>query len=295
MTRVSIWPSFIIALALHIVVAAAYFSFGDQQSTHITVTGEGGDSLTVGLDNTAYDHLRQAQTKQLRAKQQALQATSELAKPVKPKATPKKKFAKLRPTITPKQPTKAMTKPAIINAIAEAPPITTESSETVSAEALDLASANQTDLQSTSDQASTNNLTLNNPTQTANSNPGSQTPSVNGDGNSGKALGDPGKLILDDETKAYIRRLMRHLQRFKHYPTALKRARIEGTPVVSFTVNQQGEITHTAIKKRSQNQALDQAAINVFLQANPLPAIPASLKRESLSMSLPIKFNLIND
>jgi len=110
-----------------------------------------------------------------------------------------------------------------------------------------------------------------------------------------KAMGTPAPLVMDDATKRYIRALMRHISQFKAYPAALKKAHIEGTPIIRFTFNKDGEVLETTIKKRSSHQALDQAAIEVFKKANPLPPIPPALRRDTLTMSLPIKFNLIND
>lgn len=309
MIKVSLWPSFIAALILHGLLIAWYFHKVD--TTTIQLSGQQGSSLTFGLDNGAYQSLLQQQEKALQKQattpvnqQKLSQKKPNMPKPNKQKPKQKKT---VKANIKPKPINKTLSestvqpKPNADIALKE-PHNQQKQAQATQATSLETSTTDSAHAAVTSEKQSfsENNSNAQRNTaaeasQASGNTQGNQQSSPRGNGNSGKAIGKQGPIAMNDETKAYIRQLMQHLQRFKHYPKALKKAHIEGTPVVSFTINQQGEITHTAIKKRSQHQALDQAAINVFLQANPLPAIPASLRRDSLSMSLPIKFNLIND
>jgi len=88
---------------------------------------------------------------------------------------------------------------------------------------------------------------------------------------------------------------MRHLQRYKQYPALLKKDHVEGTPVVRFSINKGGHLTSVEVKKHAKHAELDQAAMDVFRRASPLPKIPSDLERETLTMSLPIEYSLIND
>ena len=101
--------------------------------------------------------------------------------------------------------------------------------------------------------------------------------------------------IRDSATKRYIAALMRHLKRYKQYPASLKKNHIEGKPVIRFSINKSGQVTSVEVKRRSQSAELDQTAMDVFRRASPLPKIPSELERETLTMSLPIAYSLIND
>ena len=102
-------------------------------------------------------------------------------------------------------------------------------------------------------------------------------------------------LEMNDSTKRYIAKLMRHLQRYKQYPAILKKNHIEGKPVIRFSINKSGHVTNVEVKKHAKSAELDQAAMDVFRRASPLPKIPSELERETLTMSLPIEYSLIND
>jgi len=106
---------------------------------------------------------------------------------------------------------------------------------------------------------------------------------------------DQKPLEMNDSTKRYIAKLMRHLQRYKQYPALLKKNHIEGKPVIRFSINKSGHLTNIEVKKHAKNAELDQAAMEVFRRASPLPKIPSALERETLTMSLPIEYSLIND
>ncbi len=101
--------------------------------------------------------------------------------------------------------------------------------------------------------------------------------------------------INDKATKRYLAKLMRHLQRYKQYPALLKKNHVEGKPVVRFSINKSGQVTKLEVKRHTQYAELDQAAMEVFRRASPLPKIPSELERETLTMSLPIEYSLIND
>lgn len=289
-----LWPFWLMAVVLHGVVAAYYF--GIQQDKPIELTGEGGTGIEVGLDHTAYQTLmrQQAKVKQQADKAHAIQqAQKQLPKPIKRKQVKTKKQAP-KPKKIAKQPAlKPVAKTVPMRAVS------TTASETAveasTAQKVAMVTPAKTNLNTPATtltdavNASQNSAT----SMQANSNATSDSTATNN--SSEKAMGTPAPLVMNDATKRYIRKLMRHLSQFKEYPSTLKKAHIEGTPIIRFTFNQAGEILETTIKKRSNNKALDKAAIEVFKKANPLPPIPQALKRDTLTMSLPIKFNLIND
>ncbi|ACR12494.1 TonB family protein [Teredinibacter turnerae T7901] len=94
-------------------------------------------------------------------------------------------------------------------------------------------------------------------------------------------------------SRSYFGHLTSWLNQHKDYPAHLKKRKVQGVVVVRFTINATGEILHKAIKKSSGNTELDQAALDVLDKANPLPPIPAEMKRTKLTLSLPVDYSLI--
>lgn len=85
------------------------------------------------------------------------------------------------------------------------------------------------------------------------------------------------------------------LNAHKTYPPELKKAKIQGVVTVRFTINQQGQLQQASIKVSSGSARLDQAALAMVQQASPMPAIPESLKRDRLTLALPVEYSLIDE
>jgi protein TonB len=93
----------------------------------------------------------------------------------------------------------------------------------------------------------------------------------------------------------YFGALKSWLNSHKTYPPELKKAKIQGVVTVRFTINQQGQLQQASIKVSSGNARLDQAALAMVQQASPMPAIPDSLKRDRLTLALPVEYSLIDE
>ena len=101
--------------------------------------------------------------------------------------------------------------------------------------------------------------------------------------------GDP------DELRNYIAAVMRQLNRHKTYPRALKKAKVEGTVIVQFTIDRDGHLIASGVKLGSGYVELDRAAMDMLASANPLPAIPDFMHREELALAIPVEYSLITD
>ncbi|TIX51494.1 energy transducer TonB [Alteraurantiacibacter aquimixticola] len=83
-----------------------------------------------------------------------------------------------------------------------------------------------------------------------------------------------------------------HLERNKRYPREARRDGLQGTPTVRFTVDRRGRVTDIAIRNSSGHPALDEATIALLRRVSPLPAMPRSMERDSVTISLPIEYSL---
>ncbi|MBL4822151.1 MAG: energy transducer TonB [Colwellia sp.] len=93
----------------------------------------------------------------------------------------------------------------------------------------------------------------------------------------------------------YFNHLSAWLNKFKGYPVEAKKLKQEGVVQVQFTIGPLGNVLAKSIKKSSGSQLLDQYALTVLTLADPLPEPPESLKRERLTLVIPINFSLITN
>jgi len=110
---------------------------------------------------------------------------------------------------------------------------------------------------------------------------------------SAQAGGGPG---LDAKAKAaqddWYALLSAHLNRNKRYPREAKKAELQGTPVVRFAVDRRGRVSDVAIATSSGHAMLDEATLDLMRRVSPLPAMPRSMTRESVTITLPIDYSL---
>lgn len=90
----------------------------------------------------------------------------------------------------------------------------------------------------------------------------------------------------------YFALVSAHLNRRKQYPAEARQARQEGIVTVRFTIARSGQVSDVAIKRSGGHAILDQATLELVRRVAPLPAIPASLGRDALSVALPISYTL---
>lgn len=90
----------------------------------------------------------------------------------------------------------------------------------------------------------------------------------------------------------YFSLISAHLNRRKTYPVEAKRARQEGVVTIRFTVDRNGNVSGVSIKRSSGHTLLDQATLDLLQRVAPLPRMPASMQRDSVTLSLPIEYSL---
>lgn len=97
---------------------------------------------------------------------------------------------------------------------------------------------------------------------------------------------------MSEPPPTYLGKVMAELARNRHYPVDAKLRHEEGTALVSFTFNRQGEILDYSIVKGSGFADLDEETRRTVQRSSPLPPPPDEMKGERLTMILPLKFFL---
>lgn len=90
----------------------------------------------------------------------------------------------------------------------------------------------------------------------------------------------------------YFALVSAHLNRRKVYPPEARKARQQGVVTVRFTVDRAGGVTGASIKRGSGHDILDRATLDLLQRVAPLPRMPSSMQRESITLSLPIDYSL---
>jgi protein TonB len=97
--------------------------------------------------------------------------------------------------------------------------------------------------------------------------------------------------------KSYIRDLYKWLARHRTYPPAAKKSKQQGTVMLAFTVNRNGDVLRSSVQKSSGYPLLDEAALRMLEKATPVPAVPEDFypSRTELPLVMPIEFSLITN
>ena len=77
----------------------------------------------------------------------------------------------------------------------------------------------------------------------------------------------------------------------KKYPLLSLQRRQEGTPIVEFTILQNGTVVNLSVSS-SGYRLLDREAQKIVLKSSPFPPIPDSIGKKSIDLRIPINFNL---
>lgn len=81
--------------------------------------------------------------------------------------------------------------------------------------------------------------------------------------------------LIEQAKQEYLRRLMAHIDKYKHYPRAARRRFLEGDVRVSFALQAGGQVADLNVE--GEQGILSGAAQSAVEQAQPLPLPPATL------------------
>ncbi|MEN7537048.1 energy transducer TonB [Aurantiacibacter flavus] len=114
-----------------------------------------------------------------------------------------------------------------------------------------------------------------------------------GSANAGTGTGENPRAKADQAD--WISLVNSHLARRKRYPREARRVGQEGTPSVRFTVDRRGRVSNVSIVRSSGHQLLDDATVELVQRTAPFPAMPRSMQRDSMTITLPIEYSLDRD
>lgn len=82
---------------------------------------------------------------------------------------------------------------------------------------------------------------------------------------------------------------MARLERFRRYPHAARARRIEGIVQMRVSVARDGRLLSLSVERSSGQPSLDQAALDTFRRAEPLPPVPDE-RPAPVELSFPVEF-----
>jgi periplasmic protein TonB len=102
----------------------------------------------------------------------------------------------------------------------------------------------------------------------------------------------PSAAAVAAATTSWQSRLIAHLNGFKRYPAQAQMRREQGVAYLRFTLNRAGKVLRFSLERGSGHELLDQEALALIQRAQPLPAPPAEIGRETLELVVPLRFHL---
>lgn len=99
----------------------------------------------------------------------------------------------------------------------------------------------------------------------------------------------PGPSAADPGKDSWEGRVMARLERHRRYPNAARARREQGVAHVRVSLARDGSVLSLALEQSSGSAMLDQAALETFRRAAPLPAVPEA-RKTPLELSFPVEF-----
>lgn len=93
-----------------------------------------------------------------------------------------------------------------------------------------------------------------------------------------------------ESRQAYFAELQAYLERHRRYPRGAQLRRQEGTAVLYFVIDRQGNVLDYRIERSSGYRLLDREVAAMLERARPLPPAPPDLQRSRFELLLPIRF-----
>jgi len=92
------------------------------------------------------------------------------------------------------------------------------------------------------------------------------------------------------KASAFQRALEAHIARYRRYPEEARRARMQGTVQILFSMRRDGSVLDVWVRASSGQRVLDAAAVDTIRLAQPLPRIPPELP-DRMTIFAPVAFD----
>lgn len=99
----------------------------------------------------------------------------------------------------------------------------------------------------------------------------------------------PGPSVANPGKDSWEGRVMAKLERHRRYPNAARARREQGVAHIRVSLARDGSVLSLALEQSSGSAMLDQAALDTFRRATPLPAVPEA-RKAPLELSFPVEF-----
>lgn len=116
-----------------------------------------------------------------------------------------------------------------------------------------------------------------------------ETASSHADAAAAVSTGTPAATALASDWQS---RVLAHLERYRRYPFAAQRARVQGVAQLRFRVDRRGGVLAARIERSSGSAVLDDEAVAVVARAAPLPPPPAEMPGDAVELVVPVQFRL---
>lgn len=108
--------------------------------------------------------------------------------------------------------------------------------------------------------------------------------------NAGDTANDASAGGMAGATADYMSLLQAWLEKHKEYPHRAQSRRQQGTALLYFVMNREGDVLDFKLRKSSGYRLLDREVLAMIERAQPLPRIPDEMGKERMELVVPVQF-----
>ena len=98
------------------------------------------------------------------------------------------------------------------------------------------------------------------------------------------------KIVEKTLPDSYLKMVQRKIRAYQHYPKSANNQLLEGEVSLRFHIRTDGTISTPVMTRSSDNEILNQAALDMVLSATPLPVPPSGYFSNGLDFEIPMQF-----